>query len=288
MIESDADRIITVTDPIGTAAAPLPDPFDRRASDVAMTTFRFCLIDVLAGSQGELPQPEGDELAFWRQWLAQRNLGLVPIAAPDAFSWPGYWIALVDGNPVLMYGSPSGPVRPWEPAGPIEAGFVVAPFDLGLDPEQPYGAAPGEGVVAALLLAPEAEADLTRAETATAIAGCGLDGDRYARGVGTFSGSAGTGYELTLVAAEMIHGILSWEDARRNVVTQGIDLNALVGRDFKVGDVVCRAQRLAEPCAHLEGLTEPGILRPLVHRAGIRADILVGGEIAVGDRVVPL
>lgn len=252
------------------------------------TPFRACLAEVLAGAHGQLPQPEGDELAFWQQWLAQRNLGLVPIAAPDAFAWPGYWIAIVDGAAVLMFGSPSGPVRPWEPAGPIEAAFVVAPFDLALDPEHPYGVAPGEGVVAALLLTPEAEADLTRAETATAIAGCGLDGDRYAKSAGTFSNSPGTGYELTLVAAETIHGILSWEEARRNVVTQGIDLNALVGRDFTVGEVVCHAQRLAEPCAHLERLTEPGILRPLVHRAGIRADILVGGQIAVGDRVAPL
>ena len=249
--------------------------------------FRACLEVVLDGAHGELPAPEADELVFWRQWLAQRNLGLVPVAAPDTFAWPGYWIALVGGRAIVMYGSPSGPADPDDPAGPIEAGFVVAPLDLRLDAAQPYGAVPGEGVVAALLLAPDAEAPLNRVETATAIAGHGLDGDRYARGAGTFSGSAGTGYELTLVAAETLDGVLSWEEARRNVVTRGIDLNALVGRDFTIGPVTCRAQRLAEPCAHLERLTEPGIMRPLVHRAGIRADILVGGQIAVGDRIAP-
>jgi hypothetical protein len=253
-----------------------------------VTTFRFCLGEVLAGAHGELPQPDGDDVTFWQQWLAQRNLGLVPIAAPETFAWPGYWIALVNGKAVLMYGSPSGPVRPWETAEPIEAAFVVAPFDLGLDAVQPYGATPGEGVVAALLVAPDAEAPLTRVEAAVALAGHGLEGDRYARGAGTFSGSAGTGYELTLVAAETLDGVLSWEEARRNVVTQGIDLNALIGRDFTIGPVVCRGQRLAEPCAHLERLTEPAILRPLVHRAGIRADILVGGPIAAGDRIAPL
>jgi hypothetical protein len=253
-----------------------------------MTTFRFCLGEVLAGAHGELPQPDGDDITFWQQWLARRNLGLVPIAAPDTFAWPGYWIALVNGKAVLMYGSPSGPVRPWESAEPIEPGFVVAPFDLHLDAAQPYGAEPGEGVVAALLVAPDAEAPLARVEAAVALAGHGLEGDRYARGAGTFSGSEGNGHELTLVAAETLEGILSWEEARRNVVTRGIDLNALIGRDFTIGSVVCRAQRLAEPCAHLERLTEPAILRPLVHRAGIRADILVGGPIAAGDRIAPL
>jgi hypothetical protein len=187
-----------------------------------------------------------------------------------------------------MFGSPSGPIRPWDPARPVEGGFVVAALDLRLAASEPYGAAPGEGIVAALLLAGEAEAPLTRVETATALAGRGLEGDRYAAGVGTFSGSPGTGYELTLVAAEMLDGVLSWEEARRNIVTRGIDLNALVGREFTIGSVTCRAQRLAEPCAHLEQLTEPAILRPLVHRAGIRADILVGGEIAVGDRIAPV
>jgi hypothetical protein len=253
---------------------------------IAVRGLRDCLADVLAGAHGELPAGT-DDITFWRQWLAQRNLGLVPVAAAESFAWPGYWIAIVEGTAVVMYGSPSGPVRPEDPAGPIEAGFVVAPLDLGLSPVQPYGATAGEGVVAALLLAPDAEAPLARVETATAIAGRGLEGDRYARGAGTFSGSAGTGYELTLVAAETLEGVLSWEDARRNVVTRGIDLNALLGHDFTIGAVVCRAQRLAEPCAHLERLTEPGILRPLVHRAGIRADILVGGEIAVGDRIAP-
>jgi MOSC domain-containing protein YiiM len=62
-------------------------------------------------------------------------------------------------------------------------------------------------------------------------------------------------------------------------------LNALVGRRFTVGSVECIGRRLAEPCSHLEKLTRPGIMRPLVHRAGLRADILVGGTISVGDAV---
>jgi MOSC domain-containing protein YiiM len=109
---------------------------------------------------------------------------------------------------------------------------------------------------------------------------------------GTFSGSPGKGYDLTLVTAEALEQLardgveLSWEDARRNVVTSGIDLNALVGKRFTVGEVTCYAQRLDEPCSHLERLTKPGVLRGLVHRSGIRVDILEGGTIAVGDRIL--
>ena len=81
---------------------------------------------------------------------------------------------------------------------------------------------------------------------------------------------------------------LGWEDARRNIVTRGVRLNALVGRRFRVGDVECIGRRLAEPCAHLERLTRPGLLRPLVHRGGLRADILTSGELRVGDEIVAL
>ena len=79
------------------------------------------------------------------------------------------------------------------------------------------------------------------------------------------------------------------EEARRNIVTRGIDLNALVGERFRVGDVECFGQRLCQPCAHLERLTaqagKPGTLRALIHIAGLRADVLSDGEIRVGDPI---
>ena len=78
--------------------------------------------------------------------------------------------------------------------------------------------------------------------------------------------------------------------ARRNVVTRGIDLNALVGRRFTIGDVECFGQRLCEPCAHLERLItaagKPGVLRALIHKGGLRADLLSDGEIRVGSSIV--
>jgi MOSC domain-containing protein YiiM len=78
---------------------------------------------------------------------------------------------------------------------------------------------------------------------------------------------------------------LSHEASRRNVLTRGIDLNALVGRRFTVGGVECEGTELCEPCNTLAKLTERGVLRGLVHRGGLRADIVAGGEIAVGDPV---
>jgi hypothetical protein len=253
-----------------------------------MDGLRDCLARILGE---EPPAPEGEPLLFYRQWLNERNLGLVPVAEPASFSWARPWLARVDGHAVLMFGSPSGPLH--DPAGAlaaggsIDAGGVVAPLDPQLPTREPYGAPAAAGSVAAVLVAPDAQAPLARVERAEAVAGRGLLGDRYADGRGTFGG--GRGYELTLVEAESLDELgLAWAAARRNVVTRGIGLNALAGRRFRIGEVVCAGRRLAEPCAHLERLSGPGLLRPLVHRAGLRADVLAGGVIAPGDAVVPL
>lgn len=215
------------------------------------------------------------------QWLAERNLGLVPIADPASFAWPGYWLARAGERIVVMFGSPSGPVDGALP-GPIEEGWLVAPLDL----DHVAPGEPGEGVVEAILVAPHAEAPMQRVTAVAAVAGHGLEGDRYVDGRGTFS-APGRGYQLTVVDADALDELgIAWERARRNVVTRGVDLNALVGRRFHIGGVECVARRLAEPCAHLERVEGAGLLRPLVHRAGIRADVLAGGTIAVGDAIL--
>jgi hypothetical protein len=253
---------------------------------------RECLEAVVGD---EVPEPEYDALVFFKQWLAERNLGLVPIAGANAFEWPGHWIARVrargDDHAVVMFGSPSGPLH--DPAGAlagggtIEEGWLVARLDLGLPTVEPYGHGSAVGSVVGLLVAPDAEQPLVRVGSVNAVAGRGLEGDRYFDGRGTFSGT-GRGYELTFVEAEVLDEVdLSWEQARRNVVTRGIALNGLVGRRFTVGTVECVGRRLAEPCSHLEKLARPGLLRPLVHRAGLRADVLRDGKISVGDSVGP-
>jgi MOSC domain-containing protein YiiM len=243
-----------------------------------------------------VPVPDYEPLLFYRQWLAEWNLGLVPIANAREFDWPGQWLARVrsaDGDHVVvMFGSPSGPLHDPSGAlgagGEIEEGWLLARLDVRLPIEEPYGRERRVGRVAAILTAPDAESPLARTERVEAVAGRGLEGDRYFDGRGTFGGP-GHGYQVTLVEAEVLDSIdLPWEQARRNIVTRGIALNALVGRRFKVGPVECVGRRLAEPCAHLERLTRPGLLRPLVHRAGLRADILEGGSISTGDEVAPV
>jgi hypothetical protein len=252
--------------------------------------FRECLEEVLSIRP---PPPEPDAMLFFKQWLAERNLGLVPIADAATFHWPGRWLARVraadEDHAVVMFGSPSGPL--FDPAdsfsrgGTIVEGWLLAPLDLRLSVEEPYGTEAGTGSVAGLLVASTAETPLVRVDKVVAVAGVGLEGDRYATGQGTFSGP-GRGFQLTLIEEEALDAVdLSWEAARRNIVTRGVDLNALVGRRFVVGSVECVGRRLAEPCAHLEKLTRPGLLRPLIHRAGLRADILVGGTIELGDDV---
>jgi hypothetical protein len=226
-------------------------------------------------------------------WLAERNLGLVPVDDPAAFTWPGPFLARL-GEPdawVVMFGVPPGVI--FDPAGGTAAGavteaFVVAaPNPEAAPGEHPYGRPSGAaGRVEAITIAPDAEADPVNVPRVTAIAGRGLEGDRYAAERGTFSPGPAGGRALTLIEGEVLEELgLGPELARRNVVTRGIRLNPLVGARFTVGGVECAGRRLCEPCAHLERLSRPGTIRDLVHRGGLRADILTGGEIAVGDTV---
>jgi MOSC domain-containing protein YiiM len=86
---------------------------------------------------------------------------------------------------------------------------------------------------------------------------------------------------------EREHGIsIETRESRRNVVTRGIDVNELVGKRFRVGDVECRGVELCEPCRDLEQMTQPGIIKGLLHRGGLNADILSDGAISIGDAVV--
>ncbi|MGN6431863.1 MAG: MOSC domain-containing protein [Gaiellaceae bacterium] len=252
-----------------------------------------CLSEVFGGPVPAPPDDVEDPERFFQQWLAERNLGLVPIEDAGSFDWPGQWIALVRGvdrqHAVVMFGSPSGlwldPSGVYQDDVRIDAGLMLTPLDFHLPTSVPYGSVEGVGTVVGILIASQAEAPLKRVDSVAALPGRGLEGDRYADGRGTFS-APGSGYEVTLVEADVLDAVeLSWEDARRNIVTAGISLNALVGHRFRVGSVTCVGRRLAEPCSHLEKLARPGLLRPLVHRGGLRADILTGGTITTGDDV---
>lgn len=126
--------------------------------------------------------------------------------------------------------------------------------------------------------------ELWTVESVQAVAGKGLEGDRHFH-----PGGAAPGRALTLVAAEEVEEAgLAPGETRRQLTVRGVDVNGLVGKRFRVGEVECLGVELCEPCRHLEKMTRPGIIKALAHRAGIDADILVGGVIRVGDPVVEL
>jgi MOSC domain-containing protein YiiM len=119
-------------------------------------------------------------------------------------------------------------------------------------------------------------------DSVSALAGKGLLGDRY-----FFGDGAGPGRALTLIEAEALEDVgLTGAQSRRQVVVRGVRLNDLVGRRFRVGEVECMGVELCEPCLHLEEMTRPGIIKELVHRAGLNADILNDGRISVGDPIL--
>ena len=267
------------------------------------------LATILEVDVAVVPLPPADHprpWTVWRQWLAGRGLGLVAVPEPASFEWPGPWLALLraDGAEgqvaAVAFGSPPG--LAWQPGATtgltfadVETGFVIARFD----PRAPRPSdtlAAGDrrsGRVELVSIAKAAEQAMIVVAEASARAGRGLEGDRYFDARGTFSDPYGNGNDLTLIEAEVLDalslpdGVLAAQDARRNVVTRGIDLNALVGRDFTIGGVRCAGRRLCEPCAHLQRLTVPGTLRALVHRGGLRADVLSDGVVRVGDPITP-
>jgi MOSC domain-containing protein YiiM len=285
------------TPPLPTSSAPL------------QRSVAACLAAILELDAGEVPVPEEghpEPWTVWRNWLAQRGLGLVPISEPATFDWPGPWLVLLraaDGEgrvAAVAFGAPPG--LAWSPLGgpetfaAVELGYVIAPADVALWTPSRAAAPRGVGSVEAVVVAAEAEAPMVPVDRAMARAGRGLEGDRYFDRRGTFSSAHGRGHDLTLIEAEVLDDLelpgerLAPAEARRNIVTRGIDLNALVGERFTIGDVECFGQRLCEPCAHLERLTaaagKPGTLRALIHKGGLRADVLGDGEISVGDRIV--
>ena len=149
-----------------------------------------------------------------------------------------------------------------------------------------------EGTVVSIQIAPEAAAPMQVVARVFAVPGKGLQGDRYFSAEGTYSKFPGSGREVTLIEQEAFDALIRDyqinihpHDARRNIVTRGIALNHLVGHQFMVGNVTLRGMRLCEPCMHLEQLTHKGVMKGLIHRGGLRAEIVSEGTINVGDPI---
>jgi len=146
---------------------------------------------------------------------------------------------------------------------------------------------PNEGRIIAVCISP-AEGGPIKAVTETvAIAGEGLKGDRYC------ASDAPSKTQLTLIESEVIDALnselakaLPVTAFRRNLVTEGVRLNSLVGVTFGVGEVQVQGIELCEPCAYLQDLLGvPELVKRLTHKGGLRCEILEGGVIACDNLV---
>src|SRR5215470_13038569 len=160
-----------------------------------------------------------------------------------------------------------------------------------------------EGTGVSIHVAAEASAPMKSITEVRAFPGRGLEADRYFAGTGFYSKTSSYGgREVTLIEIESVEALfrgvlnadgerlgvkLTAAETRRNIATSGVPLNHLVDREFYVGPVLMRGTRLCEPCKHLEDLTQHGVLSGLIHRGGLRAQILTGGVINVGNAVSP-
>lgn len=147
--------------------------------------------------------------------------------------------------------------------------------------------------VVALQIAETGAGAMRSVNSVRAVTGRGLEGDRYFLGTGTYSRKPGPHREATFIEIEAIEALerdygirLEPRESRRNVVTRGVALNHLVGREFRAGGAVFRGEKLCEPCGHLERLAGVPAAAGLVHRGGLRARVVSDGTIEVGDSII--
>lgn len=148
-----------------------------------------------------------------------------------------------------------------------------------------------EGSIVSISITEESKGEMQPLQKVRAVAGCGLQGDRFFFQEGVTPGYR-RGYQVTLIESEAIEAVnqdheipFDLHESRRNIITQGVPLNHLVGKIFFVGEVEMRGVSLCEPCSHLQALTRQGVMKALIHRGGLRAEILNDGIIHVGDPI---
>ena len=149
-----------------------------------------------------------------------------------------------------------------------------------------------KGTLVSIHVASAATAPVESVQEARAVPGKGIEGDRYFDGRGTYSNHPGTGREVTLIEIEALEAArrdyqieLQPHETRRNLVTRGVPLNHLVGKEFRVGEARLKGLRLCEPCSHLEGLTRKGVTAAFLHRGGLRSVVVGEGVIRAGDTI---
>ncbi|OGQ78171.1 MAG: hypothetical protein A3F90_07585 [Deltaproteobacteria bacterium RIFCSPLOWO2_12_FULL_60_19] len=148
------------------------------------------------------------------------------------------------------------------------------------------------GTVVSIHIAGGAAAPMKEVAEVRTVAGQGIEGDRYFSQAGTYSHQGGSSRHVTLIEIEAVEAVkrdygieLAAGETRRNIVTRGVALNHLVGKELTIGEVRFRATELCEPCAHVERLSRKGVRQALIHRGGLNTEILTSGVIHVGDAV---
>jgi MOSC domain-containing protein YiiM len=148
------------------------------------------------------------------------------------------------------------------------------------------------GEIISIQITSAGAAKLVHVEQVNAVAGMGLEGDRYYERRGTYSNKHDESREATFIEAEALEALtrdykieLADTESRRNITTRGVALNHLIGREFKIGEAVFRGIRLCEPCTHLEQTSSKQVRKGLIHRGGLRAQIVKSGLVRVGDAV---
>jgi len=147
------------------------------------------------------------------------------------------------------------------------------------------------GIVVALFTVDRRAAPMKKVEQLYALAGRGIEGDRYFLGTGTYSKSPEPGRQVTLIKSEVLESLknkleinVKPEESRRYILTQGIEINDLIGTEFYVGTVRLRAHRITQPCLYLEKLLDqPGLYKELWDKGGISCEILSDGVIKERD-----
>ena len=150
------------------------------------------------------------------------------------------------------------------------------------------------GKLIAIAVARQAKGPMENVDSVELVEGEGLRGDRYGTGIGAaqFNARRKPENEVTLIAREAIEAAndefnytIEHLDTRRNLLTEGVPLNDLIGKTFRIGQVVLKGLELCEPCGYLEKRTFEGIKEALKHRGGLRCCVVKAGEIQVGDEV---
>lgn len=145
------------------------------------------------------------------------------------------------------------------------------------------------GWVAGIFVASVGGARCTAVPSVRAVEGAGLEGDRYAIGEGTLSAKPGTGRHVTLIDAAAVAGAgLAPGESRRNIETEGVDLLSLIDVRFRIGSAELVGMRDCPPCDYLQRMTRPDVRQRLAGAGGLRAEVVVSGTIAAGDRIAVL